>query len=127
MPADRRSWIRGIPMAWRRLAEVARAGACAQACAGLWRHGGGGRRVVDIRPAPHALLGENGAGKSTIVKLLSGWSSPARDGWVHGSPARLAARAHALGIQTAFQEMTLVPDLSVLDNMLLMRRKDRWA
>ena len=40
--------------------------------------------------------------------------------WVHGSRAALAPRAaHALGIQTAFQEMTLVPDLSVLDNMLL--------
>ena len=77
----------------------------------------------DILPGSvHALLGENGAGKSTIVKLLSGLVEPSAGRlWVHGSPAALRSprAAHALGIQTAFQEMTLVPDLSVLDNMLL--------
>jgi ribose transport system ATP-binding protein len=70
----------------------------------------------------HALLGENGAGKSTIVKLLSGLIMPdAGSIEIFGRPARLRAPrvAHALGIQTAFQEMTLVPDLTVLDNLLL--------
>jgi ribose transport system ATP-binding protein len=70
----------------------------------------------------HALLGENGAGKSTIVKLLSGLILPDTGGIeVFGQPARLRSPrvAHALGVQTAFQEMTLVPDLTVLDNMLL--------
>jgi ribose transport system ATP-binding protein len=70
----------------------------------------------------HALLGENGAGKSTIVKLLSGLILPDTGGIeVFGQPARLGSPrvAHALGVQTAFQEMTLVPDLTVLDNMLL--------
>jgi ribose transport system ATP-binding protein len=70
----------------------------------------------------HALLGENGAGKSTIVKLLSGLILPDAGGIeIFGKPARLrsARVAHALGVQTAFQEMTLVPDLTVLDNMLL--------
>ncbi len=72
--------------------------------------------------AVHALLGENGAGKSTIVKLLSGLIEPDRGHLeILGVPGRVSSprSAHALGIQTAFQEMTLVPDLSVLDNMLL--------
>lgn len=70
----------------------------------------------------HALLGENGAGKSTIVKLLSGLIEQDRGHIeVFGKPARLRTprASHAHGIQTAFQEMTLVPDLTVLDNMLL--------
>lgn len=70
----------------------------------------------------HALLGENGAGKSTMVKLLSGLlrgDAGAID--IFGERVELSSprNAHALGIQTAFQEMTLVRDLSVLDNMLL--------
>jgi len=70
----------------------------------------------------HALLGENGAGKSTIVKLLSGLMSPDQGGFkVFDAPAALKSPrvAHALGIQTAFQEMTLVRDLTVLENVLL--------
>ncbi len=70
----------------------------------------------------HALLGENGAGKSTIVRLLSGLTLPDKGGFhVFGERVRLSSprRAHAHGIQTAFQEMTLVRDLTVLDNMLL--------
>ncbi len=80
---------------------------------------------VSFRIAPatvHALLGENGAGKSTIVKLLSGLIEPDRGHFaIDGKPARLTSprAAHALGIQTAFQEMTLVRDLTVLDNMLM--------
>ncbi|MGB3540376.1 MAG: sugar ABC transporter ATP-binding protein [Mesorhizobium sp.] len=70
----------------------------------------------------HALLGENGAGKSTLVKLLSGLAR-STEGRLHvfGQEAALSTprAAHKLGIQTAFQEMTLVRDLSVLDNMLL--------
>ena len=70
----------------------------------------------------HALLGENGAGKSTLVKLLSGLIEPDR-GTIQllGQPVRLPQprRAHRYGIQTAFQEMTLVGDLTVLENMLL--------
>ena len=70
----------------------------------------------------HALLGENGAGKSTVVKLLSGLVAPdAGSIEVFGHSARIDAprAAHALGIQTAFQEMTLVRDMTVLDNMLM--------
>ncbi|MFQ5785092.1 MAG: sugar ABC transporter ATP-binding protein [Alphaproteobacteria bacterium] len=70
----------------------------------------------------HALLGENGAGKSTVVKLLSGLIVPDTGRIsVFGDEVRLteARVAHKFGIQTAFQEMTLVKDLTVLDNMLL--------
>ncbi len=70
----------------------------------------------------HALLGENGAGKSTIVKLLSGLVQPdAGSIEITGQPVNLSSprASHRHGVQTAFQEMTLVPDLSVLDNMML--------
>ncbi|MDZ5696523.1 sugar ABC transporter ATP-binding protein [Chelativorans sp. M5D2P16] len=70
----------------------------------------------------HALLGENGAGKSTVVKLLSGLLRPDR-GRIEICDKKVALNnprvAHRHGVQTAFQEMTLVPDLSVLDNMLM--------
>ncbi len=70
----------------------------------------------------HALLGENGAGKSTIVKLLSGLILPTTGGFsIFGAPVRLGSprAAHACGIQTAFQELSMVKDLTVFDNMLL--------
>ena len=70
----------------------------------------------------HALLGENGAGKSTVVKILSGLTQPdSGEIAVLGQPARLHGPldSHRLGIQTAFQEMTLVRDLTITQNMLL--------
>ena len=72
----------------------------------------------------HALLGENGAGKSTMVKLLSGLVQP-DSGTVElfAASVRLARPrdAHRHGVQTAFQEMTLIGDLTVAENMLLPR------
>ena len=71
----------------------------------------------------HALLGENGAGKSTIVKVLSGLVRPNAGGLaVFGhNVARFEPRyANALGIRTAFQEISLVKDLTVAQNFMLM-------
>ena len=70
----------------------------------------------------HALLGENGAGKSTVVKLLSGLlRSDTGEILVRGKPAPIRSPnvAHKLGIQTAFQELSLLPNLSVAKNILL--------
>lgn len=70
----------------------------------------------------HALLGENGAGKSTAVKLLSGLVRPSSGSIeVFGQKVEMTrpVDAHRLGVQTAFQEISLVPDLTIAENMLL--------
>jgi ribose transport system ATP-binding protein len=70
----------------------------------------------------HALLGENGAGKSTTVKLLSGLLLPDRGTLeLFGKPVVLKspAIAHAHGVQTAFQELSLIRDLTVAETMLM--------
>ncbi|CAL8475824.1 Ribose import ATP-binding protein RbsA 1 (plasmid) [Caballeronia sp. S22] len=74
------------------------------------------------RGAVHALLGENGAGKSTTVKLLSGLMQPdAGSIRVMGRDVHMRGPkdAHRAGVQTAFQEMTLVRDLTVAQNLLI--------
>lgn len=71
----------------------------------------------------HALIGENGAGKSTLVKIVSGITRPDAGAIeVFGQSMRrigTPAKAAALGIGTAFQELSLVPTLTVADNLLL--------
>ncbi|MEP4195531.1 MAG: sugar ABC transporter ATP-binding protein [Aliishimia sp.] len=70
----------------------------------------------------HAILGENGAGKSTLMKLVSGVIQPTI-GAVHidGSPAKLVSPADAMsrGLICMFQELSLVPDLTVRENLML--------
>ncbi|MDQ7981076.1 sugar ABC transporter ATP-binding protein [Paraburkholderia sp. SARCC-3016] len=85
------------------------------------------RRVsFDIEPGEiHALLGENGAGKSTIVKVLSGIVAPdtgslTLDGRPYAPADPMAARA--AGVSTAFQELSLLPNLSVAENLMLPRQ-----
>ncbi len=78
----------------------------------------------------HALMGENGAGKSTLVKVLTGVYAPDA-GTVHlaGCPIapRSPAEAVALGVSTVYQEVNLVPNLSVAENVCLGRdRRVRW-
>jgi simple sugar transport system ATP-binding protein len=78
----------------------------------------------------HALMGENGAGKSTLIKVLTG-VYPFDGGRVllDGKPVRPASPLHAqrLGIATVYQEVNLIPALSVAENVFLGRMPKRWG
>jgi simple sugar transport system ATP-binding protein len=68
------------------------------------------------------LIGDNGAGKSTLVKIITGFHRPdAGTLAVDGKEVNLrsVSQARALGIQTVFQDLALVPELSVYHNMFL--------
>ena len=70
----------------------------------------------------HCLLGENGAGKSTLMSVLSGMTQPdAGSIRVGGRDVRIDSprKALALGVGMVYQHSTLVPALSVLENLLL--------
>ena len=79
----------------------------------------------DLRPGEvHALVGGNGAGKSTLMKILEGVHSPdAGEITIQGAPARLiSSRAGSeYGIAMIFQEFSLVPTLTVAQNVFLTR------
>ncbi|EMI56847.1 sugar ABC transporter ATP-binding protein [Rhodopirellula sallentina] len=78
----------------------------------------------------HALMGENGAGKSTLIKVLNGVhdrdSGEVRlDGQV--IHPRAPTEAESLGISTVFQEVNLIPSLSVAENIALGRQPRRFG
>ena len=82
---------------------------------------------VSIKVAPgefHALLGENGAGKSTLVKCMIGYQ-PVDDGsiLVDGREQELHSPrdAQALGIGMVYQHFTLVPSMTVAENLVMSR------
>jgi rhamnose transport system ATP-binding protein len=73
----------------------------------------------------HALVGENGAGKSTVVKILAGVHQPDSGSLeIDGQPVVLhgPAGARDAGIAVIYQEPTLFPDLSVAENIFMGRQ-----
>ncbi|MFD0774778.1 sugar ABC transporter ATP-binding protein, partial [Streptomonospora algeriensis] len=78
----------------------------------------------------HALVGENGAGKSTLIKVLTGVYAPdGGDVHYHGRAVRFDTplRAQQAGISTIYQEVNLVPLLSVARNLFLGREPRRFG
>ena len=77
----------------------------------------------------HALIGENGAGKSTLIKILGGAHTPDRGTvTIDGTPLPFGDPVGAMraGVQVIYQELTLVPELTVAENIFLGREKGRF-
>src|SRR5919112_3257304 len=73
----------------------------------------------------HGLVGENGAGKSTLMKILSGVHAPDEgELTLRGEPVRFGspAEAKARGIGMIYQELSLMPSLTVAENVFLGRQ-----
>jgi ribose transport system ATP-binding protein len=89
------------------------------------KHYGGVRALENVsltveRGRVHAILGENGAGKSTLIKIMSGVVQPDSGTMeFEGKAVRFASPAEAMraGIVSIFQELSLVPDLTVSENI----------
>ena len=78
----------------------------------------------------HAIVGENGAGKSTLIRILAGvHAADAGAIRIDGRPVaiRSVADADRLGIRAIHQELSLVPHLSVAENIYLGREHARWG
>jgi len=78
----------------------------------------------------HAVVGENGAGKSSLMKLIAGVTRP-DEGEIYVEDKRIEfaspAEAAALGIVCIFQELSLLPDLSVADNISIADPPKRFG
>jgi ribose transport system ATP-binding protein len=77
----------------------------------------------------HCLLGPNGAGKSTLIKCVSGALEPTSGEILfRGKPLPVGdpAASLKLGVGTIYQELDLVPDLSVAESIFLAHEPRRW-
>ncbi|MBR1190302.1 ABC transporter ATP-binding protein [Bradyrhizobium sp. AUGA SZCCT0160] len=81
--------------------------------------------ALKVRPGSfHALLGENGAGKSTLVKCIMGYHHATEGDIMVGGREQAIANpkdAHALGLGMVYQHFTLVPAMTVAENLVLAR------
>src|SRR5689334_11128205 len=78
----------------------------------------------------HAVLGENGAGKSTLIKIMAGVVAPDEGTMLlDGASVSFAspAAANDAGIVCIFQELSLIPDLSVADNIAISNPPRRFG
>jgi ribose transport system ATP-binding protein len=102
---------------------------------GVSKRYGGVRALQDAELAIeagriHAVLGENGAGKSTLIKIMAGVVAPDEGRMLlDGAPVSFAspADAQAAGIACIFQELSLIPDLSVADNIAISNPPRRFG
>ena len=71
----------------------------------------------------HCLVGENGSGKSTLIKILAGVHTPDPGGSITIEETRYASltphQAKSLGVQVIFQDLSLFPNLTVLENIAI--------
>jgi ribose transport system ATP-binding protein len=94
---------------------------------GVSKRYGGVRALEDaelvVHPGRiHAILGENGAGKSTLIKVMAGVVAPDQGRMMlDGQEVNFAspAEANKAGIVCIFQELSLIPELSVADNIVI--------
>jgi ribose transport system ATP-binding protein len=78
----------------------------------------------------HAVLGENGAGKSTLIKVMAGVVAPDKGRMMlEGREVVFPdpAAAMAAGVACIFQELSLIPDLTVADNIVISHPPKRWG
>ncbi|MFW3168753.1 sugar ABC transporter ATP-binding protein [Geodermatophilus sp. CPCC 206100] len=78
---------------------------------------------LSVQPGEiHALLGENGAGKSTLIKIVTGLYAP-DEGEIrrNGEPVQFSnvRAAHGAGVVALYQELSIIPTVSVAENILL--------
>ncbi len=85
---------------------------------------------VDLTVQPGevmALVGENGAGKSTLMKVLSGAHRPDEGSMFLDGQPYAPTRARESGVAMIYQELSLAPHLSVLENVLLGIEETRYG
>jgi len=102
---------------------------------GISKRYGGVRALEEVdftceRGKIHAVLGENGAGKSTLIKIIAGVVQPDSGSMrLAGNDVSFAtpSAANAAGVVCIFQELSLMPDLSVADNISIASPPRRFG